>query len=153
MKQFTPYIAIIGIGAFAGNMINIGLSYGQYWTSIDPVEFMITFAVDFPLLLGPTATTLLPAFIATIAMFFLSEKGSKARRYWLYAMVGLVIINIQTVVYHLPLNLAFINQSVDPTNVGARLNTWLIFHWGQGYRLYHGRGLRHTGIQIVVEDK
>jgi hypothetical protein len=29
----------------------------------------------------------------------------------------------------LPLNLAFINQSVDPTNVGARLNTWLIFHW------------------------
>mgnify|MGYP001113625535 CR=1 FL=1 len=129
MKQFLPYIAIIGIGTFAGNMINIGLSYGLHWTSLDPIVFMATFAVDFPLLLGPTVATLLPAFIATAAMYFLSEQGSKSRRYWLYALIGLLIINIQTVVYHLPLNLAFMDQRVDPANVGTRLMTWLIFHW------------------------
>jgi len=99
MRKIVSFIGIIGIGAFAGNMINIGLSYGLHWTSLDPVAFMTTFAVDFPLLLWPTAATLLPAFIASIAMYFLSEKGSKSRQYWIYALVGLVIINIQTVAF------------------------------------------------------
>jgi len=39
-------MAIIGISAFAGNMINIGLSYGIHWKSLAPLEFMKTFAVD-----------------------------------------------------------------------------------------------------------
>ncbi len=129
MKKVTAFIAIIGIAAFAGNMINIGLSYGLHWSSLEPVAFMNTFAVDFPLLLYPTVATLLPAFIATIAMYFLSDKGSRARRFWLYALIGLVIINVQTVAYHLPLNLAFMDQRVEPDVVGTRLTTWLIAHW------------------------
>jgi hypothetical protein len=61
MKKILPYITILAIGAFVGNMINIGLSYAIHWQSLDPIEFMKTFKVDFPLLLGPTAVTLLPA--------------------------------------------------------------------------------------------
>lgn len=129
MKKILPYIAIIGIGAFTGNMINIGLSYGIHWLSLEPVDFMATFAIDFPLLLGSTIATLLPAFIATVGMYFLSDKGSKARRYWLFAVVGLLIIDIQTIIYHLPVNLAFMGQNVEPALVGGRLNTWLVFHW------------------------
>ncbi len=129
MKKVLPYVATIGIGAFAGNMINIGLSYALYWMSLEPIDFMTTFATDFPLLLGPTIVTLLPAFVATIAMYFLSDKGTQARRLWLYALLGLVIINIQTVVYHLPVNLAFIDKSIDISNVETQLVTWLFLHW------------------------
>ncbi|MGJ3237077.1 MAG: anthrone oxygenase family protein [Anaerolineae bacterium] len=129
MKKITAFIAIIGIAAFAGNMINIGLSYGLHWSTLEPVAFMTTFAVDFPLLLYPTVATLLPAFIATIAMFFLSDKGSRARQFWLYALIGLLIINVQTIAYHLPLNLAFMDQRVEPNVVGNRLTSWLIAHW------------------------
>ncbi|MEM7333538.1 MAG: anthrone oxygenase family protein [Chloroflexota bacterium] len=129
MTKTLSTIAIISIGAFAGNMINIGLSYGLHWRSLTPVEFMDTFAVDFPLLLGPTVVTLLPAFIVTAVLYFLSNKGSDAKRYWLFALVGLLIVNVQTAVYHLPLNLQFISQSIDPAIVGARLQSWLLFHW------------------------
>ncbi|MEM7034617.1 MAG: anthrone oxygenase family protein [Chloroflexota bacterium] len=129
MKNSLPYIAIISIGAFAGNMINIGLSYGLHWQSLAPVDFMTTFAVDFPLLLAPTMVTLLPAFVASIASYFSSNKGTETRRNWLYTFVGLLIINIQTAAYHLPLNLQFMAQSVDLSDVEARLTTWLIFHW------------------------
>jgi len=38
--QTTSIIAIIGISAFAGNMLNIGLSHAIYWQSLDSIEFM-----------------------------------------------------------------------------------------------------------------
>jgi len=62
MKNTISIIAILSIGAFAGNMINIGLSHAMYWQSLEPLDFMKFFKIDFPLLLQPTAATLLPAF-------------------------------------------------------------------------------------------
>ncbi len=129
MKKSLPYIAIIGIGAFAGNMINIALSYGIHWQSLPPVEFMETFAVDFPLLLYPTSATLLPAFIATVVLYFAAAKNTPAKRNWLFALIALLVINVQTVAYHLPLNLAFMDQSVELSEVSGKLSTWLFFHW------------------------
>ncbi len=129
MTKTLSYIAIIGIGAFAGNMINIGLSYGMHWTMLEPLKFLETFAIDFPLLLYPTAVTLLPAFIATLVLYLKAEKGQKQKRYWLYGLIGLLIVNIQTVAYHLPLNLDFIKHNVELINVKVKLNTWLTLHW------------------------
>ncbi len=129
MKKILAYIAIIGISAFAGNMINIGLSYGIHWKGLAPLEFMESFGIDFPLLLYPTAATLLPAFIATVWVYFSSEKGTQAKRYWLIALIALLVINVQTVAYHLPLNLAFMDQSVEISKVSGKLSSWLFFHW------------------------
>lgn len=129
MKKYLPYIAIIGIAAFTGNMINIGLSYGIHWLGLEPLDFMKSFAVDFPLLLYPTIVTLLPAFIATIVLYFSTTKSTNAKRNWLYALIGLLLINVQTVAYHLPLNLAFMDQAIELTEVNGKLNTWLAFHW------------------------
>ncbi|PHN06989.1 anthrone oxygenase family protein [Flavilitoribacter nigricans] len=129
MKKNLPYVAIIGIAAFAGNMINIGLSYGIHWQSLGPSEFMKSFAIDFPLLLYPTVATLLPAFVATLVLYFSTTAGTDAKRNWLYALIGLLLINVKTVAYHLPMNLAFIDQAIELTEVSGKLNTWLIFHW------------------------
>lgn len=129
MKNIIPYIAIIGIAAFTGNMINIGLSYGIHWQSLEPIEFMNTFAIDFSLILYPTVITLLPTFIATIFLYFSSKKNTNSKRNWLFALIGLLIINVQTTVYHLPLNLEFINQTIEISEVSSKLNSWIIFHW------------------------
>ena len=39
MKNIVAIVAIIATAAFAGNMINIGMSYASYWQSIDPIAF------------------------------------------------------------------------------------------------------------------
>ncbi len=129
MKKYIPYVVIIAIGAFAGNMINIGLSYGLHWQSLEPVAFMESFAIDFPLLLAPTMVTLLPAFLGSIYLFFTSPKGTQTRRYWSYVVIALLIVNVQTAGYHLPLNLKFMDQSIAVADVASNLSMWLFMHW------------------------
>lgn len=129
MKKILPYIAIIGIGAFAGNMINIGLSYAVHWQSLDPMVFMESFKVDFPLLLGPTTATLMPAFIATLWLVIANKQNKPARRYWLIAFGLLLIINILTAAYHLPMNLNFMELKYTPEEATSKLQGWIFFHW------------------------
>jgi uncharacterized membrane protein len=129
MKKTLPYIAIIASAAFAGNMINIGLSYCIHWLSLDPIEFMKTFKVDFPLLLGPTAITLMPAFLATLSLFLLTKDNKQAKRYYLFAFVGLLLTIIQTAAYHLPMNLDFMELKYTAEQATSKLNGWVFFHW------------------------
>lgn len=129
MKKILPYITIIAIAAFAGNMINIGLSYAIHWQSLDPIEFMKTFAVDFPLLLYPTAATLLPAWLGSGWLFLTSPKKSESRKNWMYAFIGISLTILQTSVYHLPMNLDFMAMKYDAATAASKLQGWVIFHW------------------------
>ena len=129
MKKILGYISIIGIAAFAGNMINIGLSYGMHWQSLAPLAFRESFQVDFPLLLGPTTATLMPAFLATLSLVFLSKENKAARQHWLIALVALLLINIQTLAYHLPMNLDFMELEFSVAELSSKLQGWLLFHW------------------------
>jgi hypothetical protein len=129
MKKILPYISIIGTAAFLGNMINIGLSYAIHWESLEPMAFMESFKVDFPLLLGPTSVTLMPAFIATIWLAFFTKENTSVRRYWRYAFVALLLINIQTAAYHLPMNLDFMELKYSAAEASSKLQGWVIFHW------------------------
>jgi hypothetical protein len=129
MKQTLSIIAIIGIGAFAGNMLNIGLSHAIYWQSLDPTEFMKFFAIDFPLLLIPTALTLLPAWLGSLFVFLKSDKQSESRKYWRIAFWGLTLTIIQTSIYHLPMNLDFMALKYDASTATSKLNAWVISHW------------------------
>ncbi len=129
MKKILPYIAIIGTGAFVGNMINIGLSYAIHWQSLDPIAFMESFKVDFPLLLGPTTVTLMPAFIATIWMYFITKDNKQSKRYWLFAVIALLLVNIQTAAYHLPMNLDFMELKYTVAEATSKLQGWVFFHW------------------------
>jgi hypothetical protein len=129
MKKALPYITIIAIAAFAGNMINIGLSYAIHWQSLDPTTFMETFKVDFPLLLGPTAITLMPAWLGSLWLFLKSSKQSESRKNWMYAFTGLSLTILQTSVYHLPMNLNFMEMKYDAATAASKLQGWVIFHW------------------------
>lgn len=129
MKKTLSIIAILGIGAFVGNMLNIGLSHAMYWQSLDPIEFMKFFTIDFPLLLVPTAVTLMPAWLGTLFEFLKSEKNSESRKYWRLAFWGLTLTIIQTSVYHLPMNLDFVALKYDAATATNKLNGWVISHW------------------------
>lgn len=129
MKKTISIIAIIAIGAFLGNMLNIGLSHAIYWQSLDPIDFMKFFAIDFPLLLVPTAVTLLPAWLGSLFVFLKSDKNSESRKYWKMAFWGLTLTILQTSVYHLPMNLDFVALKYDAITASTKLNGWIISHW------------------------
>lgn len=129
MKNVAEIVAIIAIAAFAGNMINIGMSYASYWQSIDPIAFMEDFKVKFPLLLGPTAATLLPALIATLLSVIFNWNTPATRSLWLIALVGLLLTIAITLIYHLPTNLAFMGLRYSAAKATSRLQLWVLLHW------------------------
>lgn len=130
MKTIIEIIAIIAIAAFAGNMINIGLSYARYWQSLEPTAFMQNFKAKFiPYLLPPTAATLLPALIATIVSVAFNWGDPTTRLFWLIALVGLLFTIVITLVYHLPTNFGFIEQKYNAAKATSKLQTWVLLHW------------------------
>lgn len=129
MKKILPFIAIIASAAFVGNMVNIGLSYCVHWQSLDPIAFMDTFKVDFPLLLGPTAATLMPAFLAMLSLIIIHKNNKQAKRYWGYAFMALLVTILQTAVYHLPMNLEFMELKFSAAEATSKLQGWVFFHW------------------------
>jgi len=70
LKKTIPYIAIIGIAAFAGNMINIGLSYGMHWLSLDPIAFMESFNWSIILTLPLSSTSIVNFTFSAISIVF-----------------------------------------------------------------------------------
>jgi uncharacterized membrane protein len=129
MKNIAAIIAIIATAAFAGNMINIGMSYARYWQSIEPIAFMQDFKVKFPLLLAPTAATLLPALIATLLSVVFNWSTPETRSLWLIALVGLLLTIAITLTYHLPNNLAFMGLKYSAAKATSRLQLWVLLHW------------------------
>jgi hypothetical protein len=127
-RNIVAIVAIIAIAAFAGNMINIGMSYASYWQSIDPIAFMEDFKVKFPLLLPPTAATLLPALIATMLSVVFNWKNPETRSFWLIALLGLLLTIAITLIYHLPTNFAFMVWNIVPPRqpVNCKLGCYCI---------------------------
>lgn len=129
MKKTISIITILATGAFVGNMLNIGLSHAMYWKSLDPIAFMKFFAIDFPLLLIPTALTLMPAWLGSLWLFYSSPKSAESRKLWLFAFLGLTFTIILTSAYHLPMNLDFMALNYDAATASSKLQGWIIFHW------------------------
>jgi hypothetical protein len=129
MKNFITILTILALEAFLGIMINIGLSYIVHWQSLDPIEFMATFKVDYPLLLLPMFITLLPAFLGCLWLVINNPKKSEIRKYWVYCLICIVMIILQTLVFHLPKNLSFIASSYTALEAQSNFNGWMVSHW------------------------
>lgn len=91
MKKALSYIAIISTSAFIGNLLVIGLGFGMYWQTLEPIEFMRQFGIQFPLLLAPTMGILLPAIGATVTMVVNTKGQPLVRKNWVIALAGLLI--------------------------------------------------------------
>ncbi|MEO0687467.1 MAG: anthrone oxygenase family protein [Cyanobacteria bacterium J06649_11] len=129
IKKISAITAIIATAAFAGNMINIGLSYAIYWQSIDPLFFMEEFSIHFPLLIIPTAVTLLPALVTTLLAVLLYRKEPVKQKYWLIVFCSLFLTVVITLIYHLPTNIYFLKSAYSASEASSQLETWVILHW------------------------
>ncbi|WP_439128154.1 anthrone oxygenase family protein [Polaribacter sp.] len=129
MKKTLPYISIIAISAFLGNMLVIGFGFGTYWQTLEPMAFQKQFTLQFPNLLPPTMGILLPALIATIAMIINTKGQTNTRKNWIIAFLGLFIACTITTIYHLPTNFGFMDSRYTSEEVVSKLNLWLILHW------------------------
>lgn len=129
MKKILPYISIIAISAFVGNMLVIGFGFGTYWQTLEPMVFQKQFALQFPNLLLPTMGILLPALIATIAIVINTKGQTNIRKNWIIALLGLIMACTITTIYHLPTNFGFMDSKYTSEEVVSKLNLWLLLHW------------------------
>jgi len=129
MKIALPYISVITIAAFVGNMLVIGFGFGSYWQTLEPLFFMKQFTLQFPNLLPPTMGILLPALISTIALVIITKGQKNVRKNWIIALIGLIIACTITSVYHLPTNLGFMASKYTAADAVYKLNLWMFLHW------------------------
>lgn len=129
MKRIVGIIAIIGTIAYLGNIINIGFTYAVAWQRMDPLVFMQRFETTFLLLLPTVAVTLLPGLLGIIYSIIQNKENNEAKKSWRIALYATLISIIITSVYHLPTNLAFMDQSYSATDAVSKLQIWVILHW------------------------
>ena len=106
--------AIITTAAYLGFILNIGISYGVYWPQMEPSLFMQDFAEKFPLFLPGAFVTLVPAFFLSIYLFFKTKNDQETKRAWRVVFVALLLVNVITSLYHIPVNFGFMDQSYTP---------------------------------------
>jgi hypothetical protein len=128
MKKLS-IAAIITTAAYLGFGLNIGLSYGVYWQSMTPGLFMSDFAEKFPLFLPGAGLTLVPAFFLTLILYIKTKENKSAKKAWLIAFAALLIVNVITSVYHIPVNFKFMDASYTATEATSKLQIWVILHW------------------------
>ncbi len=129
MKRTLAFIAIIGSTAYLGNILNIGLTYAVAWQALDPMAFMEGFGATFMLLLPTVAFTLLPGFIGITASIFQNKENPQAKQKWQIALYLTLASLAITSIFHLPANLAFMDQAYTAAEATSKLQWWVILHW------------------------
>ena len=121
-------IAIIGSGAYLGNLINMGLAHAPYWQSLDADSFVADFTLKFPLLLTTLPLTMIPSIIGVITCFIWYRK-TKAGKSWRIALYGVIVGFTISAIYHVPTNFSFLGGNFTQEETVIRLQWWVYLHW------------------------
>lgn len=123
----TTTIALLGL--FAGGCITVLFILLPFWHSLTPTELMQWFHNY-----GPTiAITMLPMqiipfLLALYAYYAMIKAKNKSKDVWLWATISNIIILVMLLVYFLPVNLEFVNQTMNPSSVPTELARWEAIH-------------------------
>ncbi|MGO1242728.1 MAG: DUF1772 domain-containing protein [Sphingobacterium sp.] len=130
MKNTSVYIsAITLLGLFAGGNIIIWFIVLPFWQSLPANELMQWFNNY-----GPrVGITMLPMQIIPLSLSIwvynlALERNEESKGLWLWVNVSNIIILIMFLTYYLPVNLQFVNQTMNPDNVPSELMRWEIIH-------------------------
>ncbi|MGL4291259.1 MAG: DUF1772 domain-containing protein [Phreatobacter sp.] len=121
-------LAICGAASFAGAMLNIGLSFGAYWKSLAPADFLDWFGAHGQLIGRTIPLFVVPTLIGLGGSLWLDWSEPAARWLWLAALAALIGVGIITFAWHLPTNSAFAARSIPLAEVPATLDLWLRLH-------------------------
>ncbi len=121
--------AVITTSAYFGFVLLIGVSSSVYWASMEPLAFMKDFKAKFPLFVPGAAVTMIPATILTLLLAIKRKEAPEARKAWMFAAGALLVVNVITMVYHIPVNFSFMKESYKASEVASKLQLWVILHW------------------------
>lgn len=120
--------SILTTAAYLGFVLNIGITYAVYWPTMEPMLFMQDFAQKFPLFLPGAFVTLVPAFVLSIYLL-VKTKDQPTKAAWKVVFVALLLVNVITSVYHIPVNFGFMEQSYTAAEATSKLHIWILLHW------------------------
>lgn len=121
-------MAICGAATFAGAMLNIGLSFGAYWKSLAPADFLDWFGANGQLIGRTIPLFVVPTLIGLGGSLWFDWHAPAARWLWLASLGAILGIAVITFAWHLPANATFAAKSVPLAEVPATLDLWLRLH-------------------------
>lgn len=147
MRLAFNMLAILGAGAFAGLMLNIGLTLGAYWKGLPPAAFLDWFAGNSHLIGRTIPIVAVPTIIGICASLWLGWGQPVVRLWWGVALAAIAGLMVITAVFHLPTNAAFAAKSIPLDQVPPTLDRWLLLHW---LRIALGFAATAAGILAVA---
>ncbi len=124
-------LAIFGCAALTGVMLSIGLSFGGYWQSLPPDEFMSWFGQNNPYVSRPIPYMFMVSIIGLIGSSWPARGTAVNGRLWMGSIACIVAIAVVTGVYFVPQNTAFASAAVEVGEVPGQLKTWLTIHYSR----------------------
>lgn len=122
-------LAICGTAGFSGVMITIGVSFGGYWRSLPPAEFLEWYGKNVQFVSNAIPIIVVPAFIGLIGAVWASWSVASVRNLWFVSCLLFIIVAIMTFAYFVPANTAFANSDIAVADVTAKLNQWVTIHY------------------------
>jgi hypothetical protein len=129
MRLAFNMLAILGAGAFAGLMLNIGLTLGAYWKGLPPAAFLDWFSSNSHLIGRTIPIVAVPTVIGICASLWLGWNLPGARLWWGIALTAIAGLMLITAAFHLPTNADFAAKSMPLDQVSPMLDRWLLLHW------------------------
>lgn len=129
MRLAFNMLAILGAGAFAGLMLNIGLTFGAYWKSLPPGDFLDWFSSNGNLIGRTIPIVVVPTVVGILGSLWLVADQPHGRLLWGLSLAAVAALMTITVIFHLPTNAQFASKSLPLDRVGGMLDLWLLLHW------------------------
>lgn len=130
MKNTSVYISTIALlGFFAGGNIIIWFIILPFWQSLPASELMQWFNNYGPRVgITMLPMQIIPLILSIWAYNLVRKRDIEGKGLWLWVNVSNVIILIMFLAYYLPVNLQFVNQTMNPNDVPSELVRWEIIH-------------------------
>lgn len=126
-RSVAHVFAICGTASFTGAMVLIGLTFGAYWRSLPPAEFLDWFSHHSHLIGRAIPAFAVPSFLGLAASLWLAW-NTPQRLLWAGALICLAGVGLITALLHLPMNSQFVAKAVPLDQVGAMLDRWHSWH-------------------------
>ncbi|MEM7533940.1 MAG: DUF1772 domain-containing protein [Chloroflexota bacterium] len=129
LKSIFYILAICSMAGFSGVMITIGVSFGGYWRSLPPAEFLAWYGKNVQFVSNAIPLIVVPAFIGLIGAVWVSWSVASVRNLWLVSFLLFIVVAVMTFAYFVPANTAFANSEIAVADVTAKLNQWVMVHY------------------------
>jgi len=130
MKNTSVYISAIALlGLFAGGNIIIWFIILPFWQSLPANELMQWFSNYGPRVgITMLPMQIIPLILSIWAYNLTRKRDIEGKGLWLWVNVSNVVILIMFLAYYLPVNLQFVNQTMNPDDVPSELVRWEMIH-------------------------